>query len=354
MLPLLLNWNYASRTGDYAARDWAYNLLMSVEPYGVVFTNGDNDTFPLWYLQEVEGLRRDVTVIVYSYLATPWYAKQLRDLTRPCDGEDPLADPTVITCQRPFEPEKAIDLYKDQDWTKPTKSILGLTDAELEGIPECYPYDNFGNCQLFADTVVLPIAKNVDGFVASGDYLMRNDILVLRILQNSVGDRPLYFAATTGTYEKFHFQPFMIREGVAIKLSADSLEPSSNLVVLPPQSRVVGGRVQPFWIDVEKSSRLLSDYYVYRDLTDWTFWPDLSTNGIPLQYYQAYANLGTAYLLLARQQDAESSFERAVDFAEVALGPISVPVPSVPPAPPEPSLIESAPGTTTTADTNPR
>ena len=77
----MLNFGWASRSGDHAARDWAHNLLMSVEPYAVIFTNGDNDTFPLWYVQEVEGIRRDVTVAVTSYLNTPWYVRQLRDLT---------------------------------------------------------------------------------------------------------------------------------------------------------------------------------------------------------------------------------------------------------------------------------
>ena len=84
LIPLALNWSWASRAGDYAARDSAYNLLMSVEPYGVLFTSGDNDTFPLWYMQEVEAIRRDVTVIVMPYLATTWYTKQIRDLARPC------------------------------------------------------------------------------------------------------------------------------------------------------------------------------------------------------------------------------------------------------------------------------
>ena len=83
LLPLMLNWPWATRSGDYAARDWAYDLLMSVEPYGVLFTNGDNDTFPLWYLQEVEEVRQDVTVIVGQYLFTTWYPRQLQELTLP-------------------------------------------------------------------------------------------------------------------------------------------------------------------------------------------------------------------------------------------------------------------------------
>src|SRR5690606_10861201 len=105
LLPLVLNWPYASRAGDYSARDWAYNLLMSVEPYGVLFTNGDNDTFPLWYLQAVEGIRKAVTVIVWSYLNTPRYAKQIRELPTPCETPgDAERDPTRILCQRQYIP----------------------------------------------------------------------------------------------------------------------------------------------------------------------------------------------------------------------------------------------------------
>src|SRR5690606_21287028 len=101
LVPLMLNWSWASRSGDYAARDWAYDLLMSVEPYGILFTNGDNDTFPLWYLQEVEGIRQDVTVIVGQYLYTTWYPKQLQRHTAP-------------ERQRSFDPSVVPGLYDDR------------------------------------------------------------------------------------------------------------------------------------------------------------------------------------------------------------------------------------------------
>ena len=131
LVPLGLNWSWASRAGDYAARDWAYDLLMSVEPYAVLFTNGDNDTFPLWYMQEVEGVRKDVTVIVGMYLNTSWYPKQLQELSSP-------------ERQRPFDPGLAPGLYEDR--TPPSGSILavpaGLHDpieqqmVLLSGAPE--------------------------------------------------------------------------------------------------------------------------------------------------------------------------------------------------------------------------
>ena len=178
-LPLIFNFALADRRGDYSARDWAWNILQSIEPYGVVFTNGDNDTFPLWYLQEVEGIRRDVTVIVHSYLGTKWYPKQLRDLTEPCpEGVDPLATPTVVTCQRPFDRENAIDLYRD--WGHHAARSEPSTRSRTRESTPCRSISRFPRARPSSSRPNITVQFDRETF------LMHPDFLVWFIVQESL------------------------------------------------------------------------------------------------------------------------------------------------------------------------
>src|SRR5690606_2249907 len=87
LIPFVGNINYAPRHGQTFTAAWARDLLQSVEPYGILVTNGDNDSFPVWYAQYVEGVRRDVSVVLVPYLRSEWYARELlRERVAEYDG----------------------------------------------------------------------------------------------------------------------------------------------------------------------------------------------------------------------------------------------------------------------------
>ncbi|HEX5818791.1 MAG TPA: DUF2723 domain-containing protein, partial [Gemmatimonadales bacterium] len=116
LVPLALNWREASRRGPdrMLAADFAYNLLNSVPPYGILFTYGDNDTVPLWWAQEVAGVRRDVTVVCLALAQTDWYMRQLRD--------NPL---------REFDASSAPVPWNSMPATKPDWPLHTMTDEEI-------------------------------------------------------------------------------------------------------------------------------------------------------------------------------------------------------------------------------
>ena len=290
VIPLVLNWSWASRAGDYAARDWAYDLLMSVEPYGILFTNGDNDTFPMWYLQEVEGIRQDVTVIVGQYLFTNWYPRQLERHTRP-------------ESQRLFDPTIAAGLYADRP--PPSASITRLPPDEM---------DQVSSARL-AEDMVVPFPALAVTYPA-GTVLNRGHLLALRIIHDSIGERPIYFAAEGGMLSELGLRPWGVRHGLATKIEprGPSALPRADLV---QGSERYGGT----WFNLERSVRLYDEVYLYRGIRDRPIWQDRSTLNIPTQYYALALLLADAHE--ASGGDAETADrlrEDALAFQLVADG----------------------------------
>ncbi len=323
LIPLVCNFNWASRADDHSARDWAYNLLMSVEPYGLLFTNGDNDTFPLWYLQEVEGIRRDVTVAVTSYLNTDWYVKQLRDLTSPCKpGEDPDADPTLIVCQRPYTAENTDAMYTHdpaeaealgkvpillrEPIRVPTRSILDEAQFTDEAIEQT------AVTPVQIDSIQTVSFGPISGVIVGQRGLAPGQVFALWAIRNSINDRPIYFASSGAAPSELGVRPYVIRQGLAFRLWPGNPADLADSGVIPNRGVDMRSIYVGPWVDVERTRTLAHDVFVHRGgLPEWSAWKDRSTRGIPNYYSWVYLALLTHAEQVGDQAAADEYRERA-------------------------------------------
>lgn len=289
LLPLGFNWAWATRAGDYSARDWAYDLLQSVEPYGILFTNGDNDTFPLWYLQEVEGIRQDVTVIVGEYLNTPWYAKQLKRRTGP-------------DRQRPFVDAEGVGLYEAPPGI-PSRPITTRSDGEL---------DSAGAAAL-SEPATLQLGRLAVRY-PEGYRFSRGGQIALAIIQDSIDQRPIYFASSGAMAQEVGLAEQVVRHGLAGKLSVTAPDELPGLVRVSPG---LGGE----WIDVERSLTLTTDVYSYRGLKDREVWADMPSANIPTLFYLLFLQLADAHAQLGGRDEIVAEFLRGAEsFRVTAAG----------------------------------
>ncbi len=273
VLPLITNWNQASRHGDTFTRDWAVDLLNSVEPYGVLITNGDNDTFPLWYAQEVEGVRRDVTVAVTSLLRTDWYVRQM--IRRPIYPYDAARGPAV---------------YRNQSWPLPTSAPVSLTMAQADLIPEILP---LSQAQLFR--------KDSIQAVLPAGQLYRDQVIVLRMIQDSYPNRPLYF--TSISYPRaMGLGQYIALQGMAAKLFPTPLVADKRFVQVPGYGM----------FDLPRSDSLWHSYVAPAALIKRGEWVDRASSDIPLRYVVTAALLGD----LARGQGDSA---RAASYTDSAI-----------------------------------
>lgn len=198
-------WKVHSRAGNYLPFDFAYNLLQSCEKDAIIFTAGDNDTFPLWNVQDVLGIRRDVRVVNLSLGGTLWYVNQLKNCSPWGAKKLPLtfADETL----RGDELDKNSLSYEVRE--KPYDVSLKL------------PKEFFAKFTNDSATLANQTMKFIFSGSGGAQYQFYgvNDRLVLEILKTCMADRPIYFSMTTGQEpQKYGLGKFLRNEGLCYRV----------------------------------------------------------------------------------------------------------------------------------------
>jgi tetratricopeptide (TPR) repeat protein len=249
------------RHGFYLARDLAYNMLQPLERNALLFTNGDNDTFPLWYIQEVEHFRTDVRILNLSLLNTDWYVRQLRDYSPKVD--------------------------------------IGWTDKEIEAVravPE--KFVDYAQGVTRKDQYVSYLRANkIEKYVPDPDeFIYSKDIASRRIIEREYGKKPIYFAVTVP--DQMGFTNRLTMEGIVFRFG-DAHKGKEEA------------------IDVDKTLNNLNDVYLYRGLLnkDHTYDNSVYKDDNAQKLVQNYA---AGYIRAAEQLIDDGRNEEALRAADQA------------------------------------
>ncbi len=279
-IPLFTNWDAASKRGETDTIDFARDLLNSVEPYGILVTVGDNDTFPLWYAQEVEGIRRDVMIANTSLMNTDWYVRQM--LRREVETYDEASGPAA---------------YRGKTWPRPEGKLLHLTYDEADAIPS---YQELREERYFVD-------GHIRARVTAPRYLQRADLLVYQLLLDNP-DRNLFFSRSAGGYPAdLGFGDRVVTHGLTRKLSRDSIVMTEHIV--PAMDRLG-------YVDVATSQSLWEEFRAPASLIRKDKWIDRPSVGIPYLYIDLGLSLSSALETEGRTPEALRVFERTRGVAK--------------------------------------
>lgn len=224
------NWDDHNRSGRYMTRDYAKNYLESCAPNAILFTYGDNDTFPLWYVQEVEGVRPDIKIINMSYLGMDWYIYQQTFATND-------APPVPFTFDRSKYYMGRMDAVLFQERIKGSIELseamefLGSDDTRTKvkvtsgALMDYLPSKNFhitvDKDKVLASGTVKPedadlIADKVE-FKISGSMIAKNEMAVLNMIAANNWERPIYIDHSLLYTDNIHFLDWLQFEGLAYR-----------------------------------------------------------------------------------------------------------------------------------------
>lgn len=237
-------WDDHDRSGRYTCRDFGQNYLMTLQDKGnpIIFTNGDNDTFPLWYNQETEGVRTDARVCNLSYLQTDWYIDQMK---RPAYDSPsvPITWPRIDFCSgtndyievRPAMKQQLLDFYRE--YPKEARAAFGDEPFEVKNIMKYWVRSKDNDTHVIpTDTLYITIDKEAvrrSGMMMANDTIpdrmvislagkraiYKNDMMMLEMLAQCNWERPLYVATTVGSDNYMNLGDNFVQEGLAYRIT---------------------------------------------------------------------------------------------------------------------------------------
>ena len=237
-------WDDHDRSGRYTCRDFGQNYLMTLQDKGnpIIFTNGDNDTFPLWYNQETEGVRTDARVCNLSYLQTDWYIDQMK---RPAYDSPsvPITWPRIDFCSgtndyievKPGMKQQLLEFYRD--YPQEARAAFGDDPFELKNILKYWVRSKDSDTHIIpTDTLYITIDKEAvrrSGMMMASDTIpdrmvislagkraiYKNDLMMLEMLAQCNWERPLYVATTVGSDNYMNLGDNFVQEGLAYRIT---------------------------------------------------------------------------------------------------------------------------------------
>ena len=290
---LIANYHEHDRTGNYIAWDMAYNMLQTCEPNSILFTNGDNDTFPLWYLQEVEQIRTDVVVANLSLLNTTWYVEQLRERYK----DNPFIKMS----------DKEIQSLDFKRWESKKISINAPKDSNNE----------IGKIEWELNPTYLGVA------------LRTQDLMVLRIINDNNWNRPIYFGVTVSPTSMLNLDNYLQMEGLAYRLVNNSNQIINQNKMSDNLLSYIGDNSWFTDYDSNKYNLLDRDIskeyqrgYIFRNLANEKVYVDPQLGRLVQNYRTGFVRLSISHYLNKDFQKAEAALLKMEEIMPSSIIPI--------------------------------
>jgi hypothetical protein len=270
-VPCASNYKEHDRSGLWVPWDYAYNLLNSCRPNAILFTNGDNDTFPLWFAQEVAGIRKDVRVVNLSLGNTDWYIKQMLD-------NEPVLK--LSYTHKTIDSDMVLDNssynnpnHATSTWVKNAQRLMPKLKERIDQM-EGQQLSAADSAKLLQFKVHYQVWDAFTEWAArtrSSTMLTQHKLVIDLALQNM--DKPIEISTTVGTSNFMGLEKYMVQEGLVYNLVKGDLEPKRNA------------------FDAKYAADLIDTVFKFRGLGDGTAYINDETNRLLSSYVSLYLQI---------------------------------------------------------------